>query len=75
MVTKLSNVVYKLGTLVILATWKAEIGRITVQEKPKQKVYESTSRPRAGYSGLPLLYQAMGEAGIRTIEVPGQAWR
>jgi hypothetical protein len=36
--------------MVILATWEAEIGRITVWGQPGQRVQETPSQPMAGHS-------------------------
>jgi hypothetical protein len=56
----------------ILATWKAEIGRIVVRGQPGKKVNKTTSQPIAGHGGMCLSFQATWEAEIRRIMVPGQ---
>jgi hypothetical protein len=33
---------------IILATWEAEIGRITIPGQPRQNVHETLSQPIAG---------------------------
>jgi hypothetical protein len=44
---------------VILAAWKAEIGRITIRGQSKQKVYMTPSQQMAKHSGVCL---SSGEA-------------
>jgi hypothetical protein len=42
---------------VILATWKAEIGRIVVTGQPEQKVNRTPYQPISGHSGVCLFAQ------------------
>jgi hypothetical protein len=49
-------------TSIILATWKTEIGRISVQGQHRQIDFETPSQPIAGHSGVHLSSKAMREA-------------
>jgi hypothetical protein len=56
---------------VILATWETEIRRTEVSDQLRQKVCNTISQPIPKCSGVHLLSQAMQEAVIRRIVVPG----
>jgi hypothetical protein len=49
---------------VILATWEAEIRRITVGGQSGQKVPKTSSQPTVGCSGMYLSFHLHGEAQI-----------
>jgi hypothetical protein len=57
---------------VIQDSWESEIRGITIQSQPKQVVCETSSQPIGGYSGIHLSSQAMWEAIVGKIAVPGQ---
>jgi hypothetical protein len=49
---KKTNSIYRWLTPVFLATWEAEIGRITVQGPPRQISLETPSPKEPGENGL-----------------------
>jgi hypothetical protein len=52
---------------------EVEVGRILVQDQPRQKVSKTPSQPITGHGGICLSSScAKREAKIRRIEVPGQ---